>query len=227
MSSIYNDDLLRTLPNVLKEDKNFRAYATVMAKQLRNVIDDTDCAMIYARIDKLPEALLDILAYDFKVDWWDYGYTVEQKRKTLKDSFLVHKHLGTKFAVETAISAIYPDTTVEEWFEYDGEPYHFRLAIDATVLSGDSERYKRVLELANYYKNLRSHLDKVVYTIYPTAAGAVCASAAVGSYMRTTVKVHIPGEVDSPHSQISVSTGAAITGTYTKFTVEVTTNELE
>jgi phage tail P2-like protein len=221
MSSIYTDDLLRTLPQVLKNDKAFHAYATVMAKQLRSVIDDVDCTTIYARIDSLPEAVLDILAYDFKVDWWDYGYTVEQKRQTLKDSFLVHKHLGTKFAVETAISAIYPETTVEEWFEYDGEPYTFRLVIDATDLSVDSERHKRVLELANYYKNLRSHLDRVKYTIFPAPANAVCASAFIGSYMRMTVNLQIPGEVGPPHIPVPTMAAVCRAGSYARVEAKV------
>ena len=84
--------------------------------------------------DKELEAdqLLDILANDFKVDWWDANYTLEEKRRTLKDSWNVHRRLGTKAAVVLAISAIYPDTQVSEWWEYGGKPYHFKLLIDAT-----------------------------------------------------------------------------------------------
>jgi len=72
------------------------------------------------------------------VDWWDYNYTLEEKRKTLKDSWNVHRTLGTKGAVEKAISAIYPGTEVREWFEYAGQPYHFKLLIDATYQNVDS-----------------------------------------------------------------------------------------
>ncbi len=165
MSNIRTDDLLRTLPQVLKNDDMFCAFAAVAAKQLRGTVGNVDCATIYARIDALPEGLLDILAYDFKVDWWDYNYTIEQKRQTLKDSFLVHKHLGTKFAVRTAISAIYPNSTVEEWFEWGGEPYTFRLLINASNVVADIDRHFRVLELANYYKNLRSHLSSIDYVV--------------------------------------------------------------
>lgn len=70
--------------------------------------------------------------YDFKVDWWDGDYSLEEKRRTLKDSWRVHRMLGTKAAVETAISAIYPNSAVKEWFEYGGRPYYFKLEINAT-----------------------------------------------------------------------------------------------
>lgn len=156
-------NLLRTLPVVLQNDTGMAALAAVIAETLSDRMDETESPRIYARIDQLPEELLDILAYDFKVDWWDANYTLEEKRQTLKDSWRVHRMLGTKAAVETAISAVYPGTQVKEWFEYDGEPYHFRLLIDATFESIDRDKHQRVLDRVAYYKNLRSVLDDIEY----------------------------------------------------------------
>jgi len=206
MSDIRNDNLLRTLPQVLKNDKSFHAFATVMAKQLRTIIDDTDHATIYARIDTLPEAVLDILAYDFKVDWWDYGYSVEQKRQTLKDSWLVHKHLGTKFAVKTALSAIYPNTDVEEWFEWGGDPYTFRLLINASGVLVDLNQHTRVLELTNYYKNLRSHLCGIEYTVEAKEP----ATLYMGGQLGSVVKINIPEIADEFSFEEEVRVGGAV-----------------
>lgn len=206
MNDIRHADLLRLLPRVLQEDKSFHAFATVMAKQLKAIIDDTDHATIYARIDALPEELLDVLAYDFKVDWWDYGYSVEQKRQTLKDSFLVHKHLGTKFAVETAIRAIYPKTNVEEWFEFDGDPYTFRLLIDVSGVLVDPTRHPRVLELANYYKNLRSHLCGIQYTVEAKEP----ATLRMGGQLGSVVKICIPEIADEFSFEEEVRVGGAV-----------------
>lgn len=216
MSSIRSDDFLRTLPSVLKNDDRFRTLASVAAKQLRMIVDDIRLDTIYARIDALPEELLDILAYDFKVDWWDYSYTIEQKRQTLKDSFMVHRHLGTKFAVETAISAIYPETTVQEWFEYGGDPYTFRLAIDATDVEVTSEKHKRVLALVDYYKNLRSHLDGIDYSIHPEPAKVAAGAKTGGILMRSVAYTR---EVAHPQFFVSASIGAKTSGAYMRSTV--------
>ena len=43
--------------------------------------DEIDSLRIYTRIDELPEWLLDILARDFAVDWYDRSYTLEEKKK--------------------------------------------------------------------------------------------------------------------------------------------------
>ena len=193
-NSIYEVDFLRSLPDVLKNDESIRALASVIADELNSLASDTNEAVIYARIDELNEEVLDILAYDFKVDWWDYSFSLEEKRKILKDSWNVHRTLGTKGAVEKAISAIYQDTKVEEWFEYDGDPYHFTLMIDATYEGTDPVKHQKVLDGVNYYKNLRSHLDGVEYIAVPsgycTNYGAV---AFAGVKMELTVEVAVYG----------------------------------
>lgn len=157
------DNLLSVFPLSLTEDTNIEALATSMAEAFEARLKDLIKVLLYPRIDEMPEDLLDILAYDYKVDWWDPNYTLEEKRKTLKESWFVHKTLGTPAAVKRAISAVYPDTTLEEWFDYGGEPYHFRLWINLTEDDVDSDRMRRVLARLQYYKNLRSHNDGVRY----------------------------------------------------------------
>lgn len=161
------DSMLSSFPDSLKSDATMLLLAELTAEYLEKRIEEIDKLYIYASIDSLPEELLDILAYDFKVDWWDYGYSLEEKRRTLKNSFIVHKRLGTKKAVETAISAIYPNTTVQEWWEYGGEPYWFKLIIHVNDAVIDSAKHDRVIQLTNFYKSLRSRLDSVTYAISP------------------------------------------------------------
>ena len=162
-------NLLSHFPLVLTDDERLEAIAQVVAEQLVQRASEAKLGVLYANIDILPEVVLDILAYDFKVDWWDTSYSLEEKRKTLKDSWQVHRMMGTKAAVEMGISSIYPSTKVEEWFEYDGDPYYFRLRINAAGLRTDTERHEKVLNRVNYYKNLRSHLDGFIwdYTAEP------------------------------------------------------------
>lgn len=188
------ENLLASLPPALQLDSKMVALATAISEKLSARMEEIDGLIIYPRIDELPEELLDILAHDFKVDWWDPDYTPKEKLATLKNSWYVHKHMGTKAAVEAAISAIYPGTNVVEWYEYDGEPYTFRLWIDSTYESIDPEKHNRVLERVNYYKNLRSHLDGVDYVAQPD--GNCCAHGAVaaaGISMKIEAEVSVYG----------------------------------
>lgn len=161
------DNLMSAYPEVLRNDETMNAIGTAMAKAFMSVLADIGGIRIYTRIDELPVELLDILAVDFKVDWWDPNYTLEEKRKTLRDSWSVRRTLGTKAAVERAISAIYSDTYVSEWFQYGGAPYHFTLHIDSTFEDVDPIKHQRVLDRLEYYKNLRSTPYLVEYTAMP------------------------------------------------------------
>ena len=189
MSNVHGltkENLLFTFPASLRENPSIAALGDVTMEALAKRPAEIALLSLYPRIDELPEALLDILAYDFKVDWWDADYSLEEKRRTFKDSWRVHKTLGTKAAVETAIRAIYPKARVQEWFEYEGgKPYHFKLDIDLTNEISDAARPYRVLERVNFYKSLRSHVDEFVFTIVlPPATlhvgGGVGAKAEIG-----------------------------------------------
>ncbi len=184
MNDVYGltkENMLRVLPDVLRNNENMASIAEAVAEQLEKFVRDVDKLRIYPDIDHLPENLLDILAYDFKVDWWSHDYTIEEKRRTLKDSWMVHRRLGTKAAVLAAVSDIYPESSLEEWFEYGGKPYHFRLSVNITHDAGDYRRYHRVLERLNYYKNLRSHLDNVEYVVKAKEPALIHMGGAVSS----------------------------------------------
>ena len=178
MSDIVHDlnaeTVFRSFPLVLSEDIDLYALGEAISLLVERHAKAIDLLVIYAKIDTLPEPLLDILAYDFKVDWWDADYTVEEKRQVLKDSWRIHRMLGTKGAVEQAISAVYPGTTVEDWFEYSGDPYHFRILLDVTSDSVNPTKHQRVIDRINYYKNVRSVLDDIEYAAGTVAPAYAC-----------------------------------------------------
>lgn len=155
-------NLMAALPEALRQDPSVFALAESVAGLLAGRPEEIDRLRIYPAIDALPENLLDILAYDFKVDWWDPEYSLDEKRWTLKTSWKVHKTLGTKAALEAAMSAVYPGTEVEEWFEYGGEPHHFRVFIrgeETAIGPGRLDEFKKAIVRV---KRLSSWLDSII-----------------------------------------------------------------
>ena len=212
------ENLVATLPPALQKDPSAVALAEAMADLLARRPEEIEQLRIYPVIDRLDERLLDILAYDFKVDWWDADYSLEEKRWTLKDSWRVHKLLGTKAAVEMAISAIYPRTTVLEWWEYGGEPYHFRLDINITNDSIDSDKQRRVLERLNYYKSLRSHNDGVTYFVEAQPAIAKAVSTVAALQESAHVPLTLPVPIIKP---VAVARVGAVTGLWESATIQM------
>lgn len=215
------ENLIAAFPPALKQDASLAALADAAAELFSVRRSEIELLKIYACIDELPETLVDILARDFKADWWDPEYSLKEKRQTLKDSWRVHKTLGTKAAVETAISAIYPNTQVVEWWEYGGEPYHFRLHINVSEDNIESDKQRRVLERLDYYKSLRSHLDTINYRMTARPAAAVAGTVCTQCGMRVGVEIPIPSEVYAPHPKMELCVRAGAYGVHTKISTEV------
>ena len=215
------ENLAGTLPPALRSDPFVVALSEALAELLAARPAEIDRLLIYPAIDTLDEPLLDILARDFKVDWWDPEYSLEEKRRTLKDSWRVHRLLGTRAAMETAISAIYPHTQVLEWFEYGGEPYHFRLHINVSDDNIESDKQRRVLSRLDTYKNLRSHLDTINYRMTARPAAADAGTVCTHCGMRVGVEIPIPSEVYAPHPKMELCAGAGAYGVHTKISTEV------
>ncbi|MCM1275450.1 MAG: phage tail protein I [Lachnospiraceae bacterium] len=172
-------DLLGAFPYSLARDEDKEKLAESISDELARTAADTEKALIFPEIDTLPEDLLDLLAVDFKIDWYDVESPVWNKRQTVKECILVHKYKGTKFAVETALHSMFLSAEVQEWFEYNGEPYHFKIV----VYGSTSSNLKKLNSKLLYAKNLRSVMDTVKFVLIPdpinTYAGAAIAGQAV------------------------------------------------
>lgn len=156
-------NFLRTLPTVLQSDTHMQALAATIAAELEYLAGDVRLAQIYARIDELDETMLDALAADFKVDWWRPEATLEEKRNALKASWYVHKHLGTKSAIETAVADYLGSGKVEEWFEYGGQPHHFRVASENnTAIITNYDAFMAVLEVVQRRSSVLEHITAVL-----------------------------------------------------------------
>ena len=101
-------------------------------------------------------------------------------------------------------------STVLEWWEYGGEPYHFRLDINITNDSINSEKQRRVLERLNYYKSLRSHNDGVTYFVEAKPAVAKAAASAMGLEETAHVPLVLPIPTIRPTAHVHVGAITAL-----------------
>lgn len=183
-NGITAEAVLAALPEVLRSDVSTQGLASAIAAELEEAACKTNLATIYANIDSLDEPLLDILAKDFKVDWWRGDASVGEKRQTLKDSPYVHRHLGTKAAVERAISDFLGTGVLQEWWEYGGKPYHFRIhdGNNAAIQAHVSEFLSvlRVVQRGSAVLDKISALVSLIHMIYICFAIRIRKTGAVG-----------------------------------------------
>lgn len=156
---IGNFGLLELQTSYLQQDPTIQALCAAFTPYLKDINNSIKLANLYERIGELDENVIDELAWQFHVDFYDYKLPIEKKRTLIKMSPKLHKIKGTPQAIIDAATTIFGRTKLKEWFEYGGEPYYFKLDIDVTETGASPDQLKKLDSLINAYKNERSWLE--------------------------------------------------------------------
>ncbi len=159
-SGITQDSMLSILPGVLKRDEGMLNLAKLIGWITGEEADQIDAPAIFQHIEELDEDLLDLLAKDCKIDWYDYDADIATKRRQVASNWNVRNGLGTVNAVKLALRNVWPDSTVEEWFEYGGTPGYFRVFL-GTDSSGTID-FAKAVRMIDIFKPVRAHIDGYV-----------------------------------------------------------------
>lgn len=177
------------LPSSVYDDENINALATALSSELLNITKNINKILFYPDIENLQEDIIDILAEQFQVAFYDVlGLDLATKRKLVKNAIVWNKKKGTKAVMEEMLSTLYnSNATVQEWFEFDGQPYTFRVHIENIRLQeGDIET---VLDIVDTLKNVRSHLESI--TVKLTVKGNMYNSAIIKKNRRQIIKAGV------------------------------------
>lgn len=182
---LFETSAIEIFPSVLTYDEEVYAAAKLIGAMLaENAVLYRDTIGIYYRIDELDETMLDILAGDLHVDWYNYDDSVEEKRKVIKSSIYVHRHLGTPAAVQRVVADAFEEAQVEEWFEYGGEPFHFHIITTPEAMTGAN--YEKFLDLLEKAKSVASIMDELrAERNTPAAVYQACAVTGVNIVVQT------------------------------------------
>lgn len=160
MINIYNLNIVDILPESLKNDPEVKALADAITPEFQSIAAEIEKSMIIALIDQQPEDVVDYLAWQYKVDFYDQTLPIEKKRELVKNSPSWHMRKGTPSAVEEVVTAAFDEAFVSEWFEYDGSPYLFKITTKDAVT--DQKKLDELIRAVNSVKNTRSRLEEVV-----------------------------------------------------------------
>ena len=209
---LQHTSLFDILPQNLLEDQQIKAAAQALDAELQKITEATKEALLLPRLDELPEAVIDLLAWQWHVDFYEPSMSLETKRQLVRESIAWHRLKGTKAAVEKMVQAVFRGGVVTEWFEYGGEPYHFRVDI-LSAPQITAENTTRLLNVIDASKNIRSWLDEITYrrdlqdslhyaaapalhTIYEIRPAEITdATADVRQYIDAAVSTHTAYEV--------------------------------
>lgn len=165
MNKLNDFVLTNILPKNLLKDEFVKSLSESIDIQIKQLYKEVDNFSNLNDVDKLPEFLLDYLAYERHVDFYEYDGDIGKKRDLIKLSMKWHMHKGTKYAVEEIAATVFDTAKVVEWFDYGGDPYRFRVEIGSECSGRNKNNKKRLLALINTTKNTRSWLDGILIVL--------------------------------------------------------------
>lgn len=154
----------KLLPLFMRAEKDDLAIARQLDPVIRMIGEKIVTCSDWGYIDVMPEEFVDALAWELDVDWYNpkADRSLAVKRELVKNADEVHRHLGTRAAVESVAKDIFGDGHVEEWFDYSGTPGTFKVWISTQLTSDTVARFMKTI---GQVKNTRSHLIAVTCRI--------------------------------------------------------------
>ena len=133
--------LMDVAPPSITGDPKIQHLITAIDPELLNVSQDIREAFIISRINELPEEVLDLLAWQWHVDFYDIAHTLETKRAMVLKSISWHRKKGTRGAILEALDMLGVEAKFTSWQDLQDEgaqPYTF--VIDAKLTRDFWER---------------------------------------------------------------------------------------
>lgn len=172
-------DFLRLLPAFMQNDEAVIALSEAVNRLMQAPGARIDTIRTWDRIDELKEAECDEMAWELSIDWYDSTYPLDVKRDIIRNYLLVKRKNGTKAAILSVMRSVFKNAKLEEWFEYGGPPYAFRLEVEIPENGVTAEQQQRTLGNIKYYKNVRSWLEGTNYTTEKPGEQSIGAYTAV------------------------------------------------
>lgn len=162
MTDLRNTLLTDILPDIFDDQAELKAYAAAERKMRKIIYEYAEKTMIYRYMEKLPDAILDLLAEEIGAPYYDSTLPPEVKAELIRNTMPWKMRAGTVWAVQGMVETIFKTGTVTPWHDYGGAPYFFKISTDAEV---SPERLEEIRKIIHKIKNTETTLESIMFLV--------------------------------------------------------------
>lgn len=154
------------LPNSLLQDNKLLNLCEAIQPQFSDITQAIIQVLFLPNLSKLSGGILEHLAWWFNLaadESWSLAITDKQKQDLIANAIEIHRYKGTLYGLKRALTSLNIIVNIEEWFEYNGEPFNFRINIDGTGRY-TPEQLKQLDHYIDRNKNVRSWVNGTIYS---------------------------------------------------------------
>lgn len=157
MAREYNDiSLGDILPDSISGISEIISAAAAIDPELLGAALCINEGILLARINELPEPVLDLLAWQYHVDIYEpLSLPIQHKRSQVEKAILLHRYKGTPWAINQALSNLgYEQIKIVEWWDLGTAPHTFAIKL----YPFNEDKMRDAERIIMEYKPVRSHL---------------------------------------------------------------------
>lgn len=143
-------------PNL--QDVNNECFGYALDMQMQRFHKLANQLTIWSDLDNVNPKYYDYLALCIKAPYYQSSYSDDMKLQLIKSAIEMHRYAGTQRAVDKLLELLFNKAYFQAWYEYDGEPYHFRPKV-YDVLTEDA--VAEFVDIVKKVKAARSIMDAI------------------------------------------------------------------
>lgn len=149
------------LPAPLRNDEEIAIVADIISADIQKINDIVKLINLKATLSQQTDAVLDELGYEKHIEGYSAALSRSVRESLIHRAIQLHRYKGTPASMQSALDSLGYGMTIKEWFEYDGEPYHFKIELDLFGQEISDAEYALIDVFIEQYKNVRSKLDGI------------------------------------------------------------------
>lgn len=185
MKDIRNSEIADILPHTVKTSAK-RALSYALSCAFKNVYDSLLKVRIWQNLDNADTSLLDLIAAEVSCPFYQLAENDEEKCRLIKAAYGYNRKIGTVGAVQKLVEAAFGIGKVQEWYEYGGEEFFFKIMLGEGEKVFTSEMYDLFALYIDKIKNKRAKLE-ALYIDTEISENLYCNMAIDTQYKSTTI----------------------------------------
>lgn len=158
MIDIFDSRILDILPQSLSSKPEVQAISYAINMAMRRVLQYREGIKIFSDIEEATNQVLDMLGIELNPLYYDSQSSLEEKRDIISKALSWYEKAGTSSAVRELIESVYGFGEIQEWFKYDGEPFHFKVIVSS---QGELVNIATLRKMIERVKKASSYLDTI------------------------------------------------------------------
>lgn len=163
MIKIDTATILDILPHTFLTDE-CRAVAAAIHRMNTKYSTVFTGLLLWGDLANAPDNTLDALAAEVDAPFYETELTPERKREIIYAAFARNSRIGTVQSITELLTAAFGSGRLEEWDDYGGKPYHFRIDIITEYPKLITQKgFEMLANNINKLKPERAKLDEISF----------------------------------------------------------------